>query len=189
MAASSPTTLCPDFDSPKFTVVADTRDGYEIRKYEPSKWVGTAVSSMERYNALSIGYKKLHSYWNGENKEGKKMETTRPIVTKIVPSQGPACESLFTILFFVPFANQANIPQPLSKEIVKVDYPAITAYVVSFEVTDDKDDEPLQSAALKLGEALMKDKVNFVQDYYFTAEYDPPSVKTKRRNEVWFFAA
>ena len=186
MAATTSATFCGDRDSPKFTV-EEAKDGYEVRKYESSKWVGAVVSSMHRSDALSIGYKKLRSYWNGENKQGLKMKMTLPVATKIVPSQGPACESTFTVLFFVPFENQASIPEPLSSEIVKVDFPAITAYVAPFEGAGD--DDSLQSSALKLGDALMKDKLNFVQDYYFTADYDPQSVKTDHQNEVWFLAA
>ena len=172
--------FCHNLDCPKFT-------GYEVRHYLPSKWVGTVVSSMHWSDALSIGYKKLNAYWNGENKEGMKMKMTTPVATKIVPGQGPACESTFTILFFVPFANQANTPEPTNNDIVKVNFPAIKAYVASFGGVED--DDLLQSSATKLGAALMRDKVKFVQDYYFTAEYDPPTVKTNRHNEVWFLAA
>ena len=183
-AAKSPP-FCHDRDCPKFTV-AETKDGYEVRKYEPSKWVGTVVSSMSWSSALDIGYKKLYAYREGENKEGTKLEMALPVVTKIVPSQGPACESTFTILFFVPFANQANTPEPTNKDVVIVNLPAVTAYVASFGGVEN--DELLQSSATKLGDALMRDKVNFVKDYYFTAEYDPPTVKTNRHNEVWFLA-
>ena len=178
--------FCHDRDCPKFTV-AVKKDDYEVRNYEPSKWVGTVVSSMHWSDALSIGYKKLDAYWNGENKEGMKLEMTTPVATKIVPSQGPACESTFTILFFVPFTNQAKTPEPTDNDIVNVNFPAIKAYVASFGGLED--DDLLRSSATKLGAALMRDEVKFVQDYYFTAEYDPPTVKTNRHNEVWFLAA
>ena len=109
--------FCQDYDCPKYTVV-ETKDDYEVRKYEPSKWVGTVVSSLNWTSALDIGYKKLYAYRNGDNKEGAKLKMATPVATKVVPGQGPACETTFTILFFVPFADQASIPEPTNKDVV-----------------------------------------------------------------------
>ena len=184
VAANPP--FCQNYDCPKFTVV-DTKNDYEVRKYEPSKWVGTVVSSMNWTSALDIGYKKLYAYRTGENKEGTKLEMATPVATKIVPGQGPACESTFTILFFVPFANQANTPEPTNKDVVIVNLPAITAYVASFGGFENE--ASLRTTATNLADSLIADKVDFVSDSYFTAEYDPPTVKTNRHNEVWFLAA
>ena len=138
-------------------------------------------------SALDIGYKKLYAYRTGENKEGTKLEMATPVATKIVPGQGPACESTFTILFFVPFANQANTPEPTNKDVVIVNLPAITAYVASFGGVENE--ASLRMTATNLADDLIADKVDFVSDSYFTAEYDPPTVKTNRHNEVWFLAA
>ena len=184
VAANPP--FCQNYDCPKFTVV-DTKNDYEVRKYEPSKWVGTVVSSMNWTSALDIGYKKLYAYRTGENKEGMKLEMATPVATKIVPGQGPACESTFTILFFVPFANQANTPEPTNKDVVIVNLPAITAYVASFGGVENE--ASLRTTATNLADSLIADKVDFVSNSYFTAEYDPPTVKTNRHNEVWFLAA
>ena len=185
LAAASPP-FCQQYDCPKYTVM-ETKKDYEVRKYEPSKWVGTDVPSMNWTSALDIGYKRLYAYRNGANKEGAKLEMATPVATKVVPGQGPACQSTFTILFFVPFANQANTPEPTDKDVVMVNLPAITAYVGSFSGFETE--ASLRMASINLINTLIDDRVNFISESYFTAEYDPPTVKTNRHNEVWFLSA
>ena len=185
VATASPP-FCQNYDCPKYTVV-ETKKEYEARKYEPSKWVGTEVPSMNWTSALDIGYKRLYAYRNGANKGGVKLEMATPVATKVVPGQGPACQTTFTILFFVPFADQANTPEPTDKDVVMVNLPAITAYVGSFGGFETE--ASLRMTAIDLTNALIADRVNFISESYFTAEYDPPTDKTNRHNEVWFLAA
>ena len=177
--------FCHDLDCPKYKVVA-SKNAYETRKYDPSKWVGTTIPSMNYTYAVNEGFKRLFQYIEGKNQDKIKIPMASPVATKIVPGQGPACDSNFTVLFFVPFAYQRNTPIPTNPELAIVDLPAITVYVAQFGgyETDDK----LLEYATKLATALDNDKMPYVKDYYFTAGYDPPYRFIGRHNEVWFLA-
>ena len=175
--------FCHDLDCPRYTVI-EKHDGYELRKYEASKWVGTTIASMNYSYAVQEGFFRLFDYISGQNKAKTKVPMAAPVAVKIVPGQGPACESNFTVLFFTPFAYQANTPLPTNPQLSLVDLPAINAYVASFGGYEN--DAELQKHATELATILNKDKKQFVSDYYFTAGYDPPFRIIGRHNEVWF---
>ena len=178
--------FCHDLDCPKYTLV-DKKDGYEVRNYKPSKWVGTTISSVSYTKAVDTAFDKLFNYISGENTAKAKIPMAAPVATKIVPGRGPAHESNFTVLFFTPFAYQNNTPTPTNPELALVDLPAITAYVVSFGGYEN--DRSLQEYATDLTDRLNEDRVDYVKDFYFTAGYDSPYRIIGRHNEVWFLAA
>lgn len=60
---------------------------------------------------------------------GIKVPMTAPVTTRVIPAPGPACQSNFTISFFVPFADQANPPEPSDKNVFISTLPEFTAYV------------------------------------------------------------
>ena len=101
--------FCDGLDCPKYTLIA-VKKGYEIRKYEAAKWVGTTIASMSFTTALHIAYGKIAAYISGANSASEKIPMATPIATKIVPGQGPACDSNFTVLLFIPFASKAKRP-------------------------------------------------------------------------------
>ena len=177
--------FCHDLDCPKYTLV-DKKNGYEIRKYDPSKWVGTTISSLNFSSAAHTGFERLFKYISGENTANEKIPMAAPVATKIVPGQGPACETNFTVLFFTPFAYQNNTPAPTNPQLAIVNLPAITAYVASFGGWEE--DKELQEHASELTERLVEDKVDYVKDFYFTASYDSPYRIIDRHNEVWLLA-
>ena len=47
----------------------------------------------------------------------EKVPMTAPVITRVIPGAGPACESNFTISFFISFANQANPPKPTNSDV------------------------------------------------------------------------
>ena len=53
---------------------------------------------------------------------------TCPVVTRIIPGAGPACESNFTMSFFVD-PRQAPAPQPTEAHVFLNSVPRFTAYV------------------------------------------------------------
>ena len=175
--------FCRKDDCPKYSVIAK-KDKYEERKYEPSKWVGTLVPSLNWTAALEEGYQRLYKYRMGGNSAKKEIPMATPVATKIEPGQGPACASNFTILFFVPFAYQKDTPVPNDPLVSIVTLPSITVYVGSFPGVETE--LRLQQFASDLVIALEDDDVKFNRDVYFTAEYNGPEVKTDRHNEVWF---
>jgi len=177
--------FCHDLNCPNYTVSA-RRDGYEVRDYDASKWVGTNVISTSWQNASQIGFMRLFDYISGENSAKEKIPMTAPVATKIVPGQGPTCGSNFTIFFFIPFKYQASTPAPTNPDVGLFDLPKLTAYVIQY--SGFASDETVTQYASKLADALDKDKTNYVTDYYFCASYDPPYRIIDRHNEVWFLA-
>ena len=172
-------------DSPAFETIAE-KNGYEIRKYQPSKWIGTQVKSMSCKEATDKGFRYLFNYIKGENKAGQKIPMTAPVAVKVEPSQGPACESTFTTHFYVPVEFQANTPAPTNPDVLFYQYPEFTVYVISYSgfTSDDK----LLQHATQLGTLLDRDGVDYVKEYYFYCGYDPPYRLFNRHNEVWFVA-
>ena len=186
IAQGEPPAFCHGFDCPKYTLVSK-KDGYEVRDYEPSKWVGTTVTASSYNQALESGFDLLTEYRNGANSAKAKIPMETPVATKMVPGPGATGERNFTVLFFVPFDEQANTPIPTNPKLAVVSLPAITAYVVSFGGYET--DADLQKYTSQLVNSLSEDKVNYVKDFYFTAGYDPPFRTTGRHNEVWLLAA
>ena len=178
--------FCDGLDCPRYTLIA-VKKGYEIRKYEATKWVGTTVPSMSFTTALHIAYGKIAAYISGANSTNEKIPMATPIATKVVPRQGPACDSNFTVLIFIPFAYQSKAPAPTDPQVALVDLPAVTAYVTSFGGWEA--DNELQEEASDLANMLIDDNVDYVKDFYLTASYDPPTKDTGCHNEVWFLAA
>ena len=178
--------FCHDLDCPKYTLV-DKKEGYEVREYEPSKWVGTTISSSSYNDATSKGFNLLFQYISGANAANEKIPMASPVATKIVPGPGSTGVKNYTILFFTPFAFQANTPAPTNPQLALVPLPAITAYVSSFNGYES--DTKLEEFTLKLVNSLNNDSVEYVKDFYFTAGYDPPYRIIDRHNEVWLLAA
>ena len=178
--------FCHDLDCPKYTLVAK-KDGYEIRSYAPSKWVGTTITGSSYQQAATDGFDLLFKYISGANSANEKIPMASPVATKIVPGPGSTGEKNFTVLFFTPFAYQTNTPTPTNPQLALVSLPAITAYVYSFGGFEN--DAELEKYTLELINSLNRDKVAYVKDFYFTAGYDPPFRVIGRHNEVWLLAA
>lgn len=58
---------------------------------------------------------KLFKYIGGNNEEKEKIAMTCPVRVLVHPSEGPFCESNFTISFFVPLAFQVRPGTPLQR--------------------------------------------------------------------------
>lgn len=78
---------------------------YEIRTYQPTKWVSTSVSGMQLEAALSTGFRRLFNYIQGNNKNSEFH------VTAITFTQGKlslccwGCASCLRLLFCGVVAN------------------------------------------------------------------------------------
>lgn len=169
--------FCQDKDCPEFT-------GYEVRHYLPSKWIGTTVKSLSYVHASYVGFEKLFRYILGNNSYGMMIPMTVPVASKIFPLGDGI--SNYTTLFFVPFLYQSRLPMPIDRSIVFTDLPAMKVYVKSFGgFTTNK---LLRKNLRKLKEEIRKDKLDYVEKYYFAATYSDPYTSTNRRNEVWLMA-
>jgi len=177
--------FCNGLDCPKFTVITDTKD-YQERAYEASKWTTTLISGMDYQSAVSEGFMKLFEYISGNNVDKKKVAMTAPVIAKVEPGQGPACESNFTVSFMVPFADQANPPKPSDPTVFLSELPALKAYVRSFGGFASGDDYVKEAAALSKALDKSNSTVQYASDFYYTAGYDAPFKPFNRHNEVWF---
>ncbi|MED6268648.1 hypothetical protein CHARACLAT_024487 [Characodon lateralis] len=169
--------------NPKFTAEEPKGQDYEIRTYHPSKWVSTTLSGMQGDECMKTGFRRLFSYIQGNNKNKAKVEMTAPVTCHVVPGAGPACESQFTMSFYIPDELQANPPEPSDPDVFMEDRKEFTAYVRTYGGFSN--DNMKREELLKLLESLKKDGVEFVDKPYYTAGYDSPFKLTNRRNEVW----
>ncbi|XP_013389351.1 heme-binding protein 2-like [Lingula anatina] len=175
--------FCNGLDCPTFTVLKTTKE-YSIRQYDVSKWVGTSEYSMDWSNSTTTMFWRLFRYISGQNQPKTKVAMTAPVLTKIVPGQGPACESNFTMHFFIP-ATETNPPQPTDPKVSLSTLKSMKVYVRAFGGFPKE--EIWTSEAQKLAQAI-NDNSLFYSDFWFTAGYDGPSKIINRHNEVWFVA-
>lgn len=57
------------------------------------------------------------------------MEMTAPVTCRVEPGDGPACESRFTVSFYIPEEHQASPPEPSEPEVFLENRQEFTAYV------------------------------------------------------------
>lgn len=58
-----------------------------------------------------------------------KVDMTAPVTCRVEPGDGPACESRFTVSFYVPREHQASPPEPSDPEVFVEQRKEFTAYV------------------------------------------------------------
>lgn len=183
VVASAPK-FCHGLECPEFTTIQETED-YEERQYETSQWVSTEVMSMEYDSAVSQGFDRLFNYIDGHNANKQKIAMTAPVATRVIPGQGPACESNFTISFFMPAEHAANPPAPMDSTVFFSTLPAYRAYVKHFGGFASQQDWINTAAELA---AALDESHSYDTSLYYTAGYDSPFTFFKRHNEVWFIA-
>jgi len=176
--------FCNGLECPKFTVEKTTKE-YELRMYPTSSWVSTNIVGMDYDKATSEGFHRLFDYISGANELNMKIDMTAPVTTRVIPGPGPACESNFTVSFFVPFKYQENPPKPTSPDVFISSLPEFEAYVRSFKGFAGQD-EYLKEAAT-LAADLSNATISHHTDFFYTAGYDSPFKPFNRHNEVWYF--
>eukprot|EP00775_Hariotina_reticulata_P004207 gene4207-4456_t len=175
-------------EGPKFTVVKKLADNIELRSYEPSSWVSIKREGMEIDQAMSGSFMKLFNYISGANSANAKIEMTAPVLTKIEPGQGPACNSAFTMSFYQPWKYQggAAAPKPTDSSASLTSLPAMNVYVQSFGGFANAAEYKKQATQLMTKLDELDEPYN--TQFWFTAGYDSPYTLTNRRNEVWVMA-
>lgn len=177
--------FCNGLDCPPFDVKEKTKD-YEMREYPESHWVQTVLSNINYKEAQYTMFMKLFHYISGQNADKKKIAMTCPVIMRIIPGQGPACENNFTMAFYVS-PSEGTPPQPTDPTVSLIKLPLLQAYAQSFGgyASMDKNIEH----AKNMGEALKKAGKKFEDSFFYTAGYDAPFKLFNRHNEVWFLAA
>ncbi|XP_013867004.1 heme-binding protein 2 [Austrofundulus limnaeus] len=169
--------------NPKYTAEEAKEKDYEIRTYHATKWVSTSLNGMQCDEAMKTGFRRLFNYIQGNNQKKAKVEMTAPVTCRVVPGAGPACESQFTVSFYIPDELQAEPPEPSEPEVFVENRKEFTAYVRTYG--GFANDNTRRDELLKLTESLKRDGVEFVDTPFYTAGYDSPFKLTNRRNEVW----
>ena len=175
--------FCHGIDCPRYTVLSK-HDGYEVRKYEATKWTSTVVPGMALLPAMNIGFMRLFGYISGANLKGTSIPMTSPVKNAITPAQGPFCSTNFTISFFVPFEMQESTPEPASEEVFFTYEEPMIKYVKQFGGFGGE--STMVEEASSLAKTLLGDGMHFDPEHYEYCSYDPPFRLLNRQNEIWF---
>ncbi|XP_070580738.1 heme-binding protein 1-like [Ptychodera flava] len=180
--------FCDGHDCPTFTILS-TGEGYEERLYNATKYVSTILSHHTYESAVMKGFFRLFHYINGENKQKRKMEMAVPVLVKVDAGQNHThayhTHPEVTMSFFLPFANQANPPEPSDENVFITEVPQIRAYVRSFPgyvFTEEGWIKHIEGLRQSLGDNSI---TNYEKSYFYTAGYDNPGKLFHRHNEVW----
>jgi hypothetical protein len=174
---------CPDYEQDNTTSV-------ETRQYGLYSWTSTELEGMDLNQAANDGFMRLFDYIGGDNVDGTPVDMAAPVLNKITPGQGPACNSTFKVSFFVPMAYQGedtpNPPAPSSALVFHEEIEAMEVAVLEFAGTD-KQENVLRHAAKLSAMVENADDMTRVGDdgSFFFAGYDPPFRVTDRHNEIW----
>nr|XP_061806410.1 heme-binding protein 2-like [Nerophis lumbriciformis] len=169
--------------TPQFTTPEKQPKDYEERTYEAAKWVSTTVSGTSLDESMRTGFRRLFSYIQGNNTDKVKVEMTAPVTCHVDPGAGPACETNFTVSFYIPEEHRDATPQPSNPDVFVEQRDEFTAYVRSYGGFSDE--TLVRNELLKLTESLRRDSVRFAERPYYFAGYDSPFKLVNRRNEVW----
>ncbi|KAK1889092.1 Heme-binding protein 2 [Dissostichus eleginoides] len=145
--------------NPKYTE-GEKKEGqdYEIRTYLATNWVSTTLSDMEWDAALSAGFRKLFKYIQGNNQNSESGDDA-PVSCRVDPGAGPACESQFTVSFYIPEEHQAAPPQPSDPDVFVEHRKEFTAYVRTYGGFSNE--KIKREELLKLIESLKRDAVHY----------------------------
>jgi len=168
---------CPQFKA------GDVKEGFEMRTYPASIWVGTTFVGMTPDNSNS--FNKLFQYITGANEKKQTIDMTAPVITQVIPGPGPNCESNFTMSFYVPKSLWDTAPLPSASDVFLHQLPEMTVYVKAFDGYASSAD--YVKVASDLAKAIGDSEAVDTAQWYM-AGYDSPFKFWDRRNEVWFLA-
>ena len=112
-----------------------------------------------------------------------------PVITKILPSDGPFCESSFTVKFYVPKVNQANPPpaEGLHVQRWKSTYVAIrqfSGFVTDYNVGEEAAALQASLEGTAWSAAIEKTRKADATSVYTVAQYNSPFEFSDKVNEI-----
>ena len=133
---------------------------------------------------------RLFDYIQGKNKYEQQIEMTAPVITEVLPSDGPFCESSFTVSFYVPKVNQANPPpaEGLHVQRWKSTYVAIrqfSGFVTDYNVGEEAAALQASLEGTAWSAAIEKTRKANSTSVYTVAQYNSPFEFSDRVNEIW----
>jgi len=152
--------------------VVESFDGFEIRKYEPFLIVSIKTEKM----VGSQGFRYLFNYISGDNKEGKEIPMTAPVLNRISVEEA-------SMAFVMPEEfSKENIPKPLQEELLIKEMPSGYYAVLSFKGFNNQ--LKIEQKIKAFEDLLEKEKLEKQSDFYL-ARFDPPfTLPPLRKNEI-----
>ena len=174
-----------DLEIAPYTVLKE-HQGWEEREFPATKWISTEVFSISVHDSEenTAAFFRLFNYIDGQNSESMKIPMTAPVSRRIIPGEGPNCESNFTMSFYIPSNLQENPPLPLDSTVYIEERAAFKVAAKRFGGFPTSDIEFAIQAA-ELYELAFNEGLELTDVPLWTAVYDGPNVITNRRNEVW----
>merc|ERR1719348_2025448 len=85
-------------------IVTAEHEGWQERTYSPTRWISTNRSDITAHDGdkNDEAFQDLLNYFNGKNSGNQEIPMTTPVTLRIIPGEGPNCESFFTMSFFIP---------------------------------------------------------------------------------------
>ena len=168
-----------------YTVLKE-HQGWEEREFPATKWVSIDVFSITVHDSpeQQKAFFQLFNYIDGQNSEGMKIPMTAPVSFRILPGEGPNCESNFTLSFYIPSNLQENTPLPLDSAVYIEERAPIKVAAKKFGGFVNSDIEFAIQAA-ELYELAFAEGLGVADVPLWTAGYSGPNVIINRRNEVW----
>ncbi|KAG5452632.1 Heme-binding protein 2 [Clonorchis sinensis] len=149
---------------------------------DSSTWLTYSFSGM-RYQDGWVGAENLMlRYFDGENSQNEKLPFGCPMVTKIDPSEGPACESQLTFAAALP-NKWTQVPQPRTDELTLSQWPKLHVYARPF--LGPNKEEAFRQESLNFADSLRTTGLRYQTEPYFWVVPDPPNEPTENL-QVWF---
>ncbi|CAN6553918.1 hypothetical protein C1H46_027073 [Malus baccata] len=176
---------CPIFDT------VEVGNGYEVRRYNSTEWMSTSpIQDISLVEATRTGFLQLFDYIQGKNKYEEKIEMTAPVLSEVLPSEGPLCESSFVVSFYVPKKNQENPPpaEGLHLQTWKPKYVAVrqfSGFVSDYNIGEEAAALQASLAGTVWSAAIDKSHAANHTSAYTVAQYNSPFEFDHRVNEIW----
>merc|ERR1712037_403420 len=86
--------------------VSEEYEEWEVRVYPAQKWISTEAKDVMPHDGgeHSKAFYRLFQYIDGQNDLATKIPMTAPVTMRIIPGEGPNCESNFTMSFYIPLS-------------------------------------------------------------------------------------
>ncbi|XP_043723520.1 heme-binding protein 2-like [Telopea speciosissima] len=162
---------CNGIESPQFTVVHSESD-FEIRLYRESSWMSAPVTEISFEKATKEGFHRLFQYIQGANLNSSRIRMTAPVLTSIVPGEGPLGSSAYFVQFYLPVKFQAAPPLPLPELNLQSD--AWGSHCIAVRKFSGFARDPWANSTASDGKYA-----------YSIAPYNSPFRLIGRINEVW----
>jgi hypothetical protein len=180
-SAWDPPAFCNKLDCPIYAVEKKAAT-YEIRRYQPCAWASINVTNgdMTYQQVVRKGFMSLFQYISGANVAHENVEMAAPVSVDIFPGAGPACNTTFTVSFFVPFADQADPVAPTDANVYIRRSPERLVAVRAFSGWTNNFTSEVLPNIQQLGADLTAAGLDFDSTTQTVNGYDSP-FKSKRR--------